>query len=349
VRDLHGDLRLQHVYLLAAHADLTPQRALPRGEGEAEVAIVDCIEFNDRFHYEDVASEVAFLTMELDEAGRADLSRAFVDGYVAASGDTTLRELLPFYLCYRACVRGKVLSFQLDQTEVPEAQREAARQQASALFELAARYAGGPAEPTLVMIGGRMGTGKSTLAAALRHELGWELLSSDTTRKRLAGVAEGALYPEAFGAGLYSAEWNARTYEDLREEAARALAEGRSVIVDAAFGRRADRASVAAMGGKLGARVVFCECQCPREEALQRLDRRWRRRMEDARAALTERVEASDGRPAIAEAQAAAWQPFERGAEATTQYGGLVTTRPLYETLSQALDLLTPARLACFL
>ncbi|MGH2487087.1 MAG: hypothetical protein ACRDHE_13845, partial [Ktedonobacterales bacterium] len=50
VRDLHGDLRLQHVY------------TLPRDHGESELAIVDCIEFNDRFHFEDVASEVAFLT-----------------------------------------------------------------------------------------------------------------------------------------------------------------------------------------------------------------------------------------------------------------------------------------------
>jgi hypothetical protein len=309
---------------------------------------VDCIEFNDRFHYEDVASEVAFLTMELDEAGRADLARAFVDGYVTASGDTTLRELLPVYLCYRACVRGKVLSFQLDQTEVPATQREAARKQASALFELAARYAGGPAEPTLVMIGGQMGTGKTTLAVALRHELGCELLSSDATRKRLAGVAEDALYPEAFGAGLYSAEWNARTYEALREEAARALAEGRSVIVDAAFGRRADRMALFKAGNDLGARVIYVECGCPPEEALRRLESRWRERVDGVGVTSGERTEASDGRPAIAAAQAAAWEPFESVAEATTHYAAL-TTRPLRETLAQALDLLDPARLACFL
>ncbi|HKV84912.1 MAG TPA: AAA family ATPase [Ktedonobacterales bacterium] len=403
VRDLHGDLRLQHVYTLRA-MDLTPRPPLPRGEGEpepwqsgasgvvkvpspvgegwrdsagvrsspvgegwrdsagvrpspleegepAEIAIVDCIEFNDRFHFEDVASEVAFLTMELDEAGRADLSRAFVDGYVAASGDTEVRELLPFYLCYRACVRGKVLSFQLDQTEVPATQREAARQQASALFELAARYASGPAEPTLLLIGGRMGTGKTTLGAALRHELGWELLSSDATRKRLAGVAEDALYPEAFGAGLYSAEWNARTYAGLRDEAARALAEGRSVIVDAAFGRRADRMALVTLGNDMGARVIYCECRCPREEALRRLEARWRERVDGAGAATAdaERVEASDGRPAIAEAQTAAWEPFDDAVESAIQYAALTTTEPLSVTVAHALDALAVARAACFL
>lgn len=87
IRDCHGDLRLQHVYLL---------------DGEHKLAIIDGIEFNERFRYSDVASEVAFLTMELEAAGRFDLSRAFVDSYIAATRDDTLREVLPFYTCYRA-------------------------------------------------------------------------------------------------------------------------------------------------------------------------------------------------------------------------------------------------------
>ncbi|HEV2462112.1 MAG TPA: phosphotransferase, partial [Ktedonobacterales bacterium] len=55
IRDCHGDLRLQHIYALGPAAD----------PGE-KLAIIDCIEFNDRFRYGDVASEVAFLTMELE-------------------------------------------------------------------------------------------------------------------------------------------------------------------------------------------------------------------------------------------------------------------------------------------
>ena len=336
VRDGHGDLRLQHVYVT------------PGEQGAPRLAIVDCIEFNDRFHYEDVASEVAFLTMELDEASRADLSRAFVNGYVAASGDTTLRELLPFYLCYRACVRGKVLAFQLDQPEVPERQREAARQQSFALFELAARYASGQAEPTLALLGGQMGTGKTTLAHALSRELGWMALSSDVTRKRLAGVPMDSLYPEEYGAGLYSAEWTARTYASLRDQAAQALREGRSVIVDASFAHRDDRGLLASAATGTGARVIFMECRCPTEVALLRLERRWQRRARDDAWQADERAEASDGRPAIYAAQAASWEAFDEATESGIQHATLSTAAPITRTIEQSLDALDVARLACF-
>ncbi|HEY7091800.1 MAG TPA: hypothetical protein VH393_01385, partial [Ktedonobacterales bacterium] len=170
VRDCHGDLRLQHIYAFDEPA--TERQRLE---------IIDCIEFNERFRYSDVAAEVAFLTMELDAAGRSDLARVFVDAYVEKSGDAGLRELLSFYSCYRACVRGKVRSFELDEPEVSQAEREAARQQAHALFQLAASYAGGPAGPVVLMVGGLMGSGKSTLAMTLENELGWETISSDVT------------------------------------------------------------------------------------------------------------------------------------------------------------------------
>ncbi len=71
IRDCHGDLRMQHVYILDETDD--PAHRL---------AILDGIEFNERFRYSDVASEVAFLTMELEATGRYDLSRAFVESYM---------------------------------------------------------------------------------------------------------------------------------------------------------------------------------------------------------------------------------------------------------------------------
>jgi uncharacterized protein len=233
IRDCHGDLRLQHVYVLEAPGVPTAHAGT--------IVVLDGIEFNERFRYGDVAGEVAFLTMELDAARRPDLSRAFVESYVVATGDEALRELLPFYACYRACVRGKVCSFLLDEAEVPPGQREAARRQASALFELAESYTEGPTRPALLLVGGLMGTGKSTLARSLQRELGWALFSSDALRKQLARFDPGRPVPEAFGQGIYSREWTSRTYEALLEEAGRALADGRSVLLDATFLRRADR------------------------------------------------------------------------------------------------------------
>ncbi len=119
------------------------------------------------------------------------------------TSDETAQEVLPFYICYRACVRRKVISFQLDEPEVPVTQREAAQQEARSLFDLAAGYACGPTRPTLLMIGGVMGTGKSTLALDLRQELGWPHFSSDVARKRLAHVDPAQPYADAFAEGQY--------------------------------------------------------------------------------------------------------------------------------------------------
>ena len=58
VRDGHGDLRLEHVYL------------------KDGVTIIDCIEFNERFRYADVCADVAFLSMDLTVNGRARSRRA---------------------------------------------------------------------------------------------------------------------------------------------------------------------------------------------------------------------------------------------------------------------------------
>ncbi len=269
IRDCHGDLRLQHVYILDETDD--PAHRL---------AILDGIEFNERFRYSDVAGEVAFLTMELEATGRHDLSCAFIESYVTETGDDALRELLPFYICYRACVRGKVASFQLDESEIPAVQRETAQQEAASLFGLAASYASGPTKPTLVMMGGLMGTGKSTLALALQHALGWALFSSDTVRKCLAHLDPTQPQADAFGQGLYSPERTARTYHALCEEASRALSHGRSVLLDASFIRRADRQAAAYEAAIQGATIVFVECVCPREIVLKRLAHRWKARLE---------------------------------------------------------------------
>jgi len=122
IKDCHGDLHAAHVCL---------------SDG---IYIYDCIEFNDRFRYGDVASEVAFLAMDLDRFQRADLSQAFVNAYIRMSQDKELSQLLNFYKCYRAYVRGKVASFMLDDLHVSEEEKTSALAAASRYFELAESY-----------------------------------------------------------------------------------------------------------------------------------------------------------------------------------------------------------------
>jgi len=122
IRDCHGDLH-------AAHICFTD-----------DICIYDCIEFNDRFRYCDVASEIAFLAMDLDHYGRADLSESFVNAYVEMSQDKEIRELLDYYKCYRAYVRGKVNCFKLDDPHISEEERAEALSAARSYFELAESY-----------------------------------------------------------------------------------------------------------------------------------------------------------------------------------------------------------------
>jgi aminoglycoside phosphotransferase family enzyme/predicted kinase len=336
IRDCHGDLRLQHVYVLD-EPDFPAHR----------LAILDSIEFNERFRYSDVASEVAFLAMELEAANRYDLSRMFVDSYVAETGDEALREVLPFYLCYRACVRGKVFSFQLDEPEVPVLQREAAQEEAASLFALAAGYASGPTRPTLLMVGGVMGTGKSTLACALQHELGWALFSSDTIRKQLAGFDPAQPQADAFGQGMYGPERTARTYQTLLVEASAALASGRSVLLDASFIRRAHRQAAARAATASGAHTIFVECVCPREVALQRLARRWKTRAERSQAISEAASRASDGRPDLYNAQCAVWEIFDADEEPHTAHIVASTASSVVISVEQVLDALHMPHFVC--
>jgi aminoglycoside phosphotransferase family enzyme len=123
VRDCHGDIHSGNIFL----AD--------------RIYIFDAIEFNERFRYSDVASDIAFLAMDLDFKGRTELSGFFVKRYVEYSGDRKLIEILPFYKCYRAYVRGKVASFKLEDPSASSGEKREATREAKAYFQLASAYA----------------------------------------------------------------------------------------------------------------------------------------------------------------------------------------------------------------
>jgi aminoglycoside phosphotransferase family enzyme len=123
IRDCHGDLHAAHICFC-----------------RNGICIYDCIEFNDRFRYCDVASEVAFLAMDLDHYGRKDLSDAFITAYVEKSHDEELRKLLNFYKCYRAYVRGKVACFQYDDPYISAGEKAKILANAKGYFELAESY-----------------------------------------------------------------------------------------------------------------------------------------------------------------------------------------------------------------
>ncbi|MCL2789765.1 MAG: hypothetical protein FWD79_03890 [Desulfobulbus sp.] len=123
IRDCHGDLYSANI-CLADH-----------------VYIYDCIEFNQRFRYCDVASDVAFLAMDLEFHGLDHLAARFIDRFIQATDDQGLRGMLDFYKCYRAYVRGKIGLFTAADAAVDPAVRAASIEQAGRYFRLAQRYA----------------------------------------------------------------------------------------------------------------------------------------------------------------------------------------------------------------
>jgi uncharacterized protein len=264
VLDCHGDLRLDHVHL-------TPEAT----------TIFDCIEFNDRFRFIDIANDLAFLAMDFDFKGRSDLGNLFLRNAARELGDAGMLKVANFYKCYRAFVRGKVESIQGTEKETTnswEHQKQAAR-----YFRLALGYAIAGAEPFILVVMGRVGTGKSTIAKRLASELDWPVFSSDETRKTLTGVPLTQRTPSELRAETYSARMTQKTYKKLLESGLAAIgccSRGRrprlpqphnGVILDATFSTRALRKFLREECNKANVSIQFVELEVDPDEIKNRL------------------------------------------------------------------------------
>ncbi|MGH7765964.1 MAG: AAA family ATPase [Candidatus Binatia bacterium] len=256
IKDGHGDLRAEHICMTE------------------DLPIFDCIEFNESFRTCDVASEIGFLAMDLDFLNAGDLSRYLAAEYARAVGDDALATLLSLYQCYRAYVRGKVESLKSQEREVPETERERVSTAARRYFFLADRYARGVPRAALLIVYGLAGSGKSTVARMLGDLTGFEILSSDVVRKRLARIQPTERAGKGYREGIYSASFTQRTYETLLKEAEKRLNDGRGLIVDATFNNAEHRRLFLHSAAGMGIRVAFIECRAGEEEIFRRLQKR---------------------------------------------------------------------------
>lgn len=278
-RDGHGDLHLDHLYLL-------PDRPPPH-----DLIAIDCVEFDQRFRAADPVADAAFLVMDLAFRGRRDLARAFAEAYFRATGDDEGRQLLPFYAAYRAVVRGKVEGLTLREPEVPEAVREANRALARGHWLLALGKLEPPSRrPVLVLVAGLPGTGKSTLARSLSAG-GFAVLRSDVVRRELFPHAAAA----EPGEGVYAPANVARVYAECLRRAEAVLAGGGRLIVDANFRDKSTRQPFADLANRLGVPRLLVVCVADADQVRQRL------------AART--GDASDAGWRVYEWAAARWQP----------------------------------------
>jgi aminoglycoside phosphotransferase family enzyme/predicted kinase len=253
IRDGHGDLRAEHVCLTD------------------DLDVFDCVEFSERLRSADVASEIAFLAMDLDFLGEPVLADGFAGSYAHLAGDAALLSMQRFYRCHRALVRGKVECLRSSEPEVAEDDRASAREASRRYFRLAARYGRGPISPELVVVCGLSGTGKSTVARMVGEITGFAAVRSDAVRKDLAGVPRFA-HPEGAAAeSLYDAETTRATYEELRRRARSTLRAGYGVVLDATFRDPDECRRVVELAGDENVPVSFLECRASSPEVLRRL------------------------------------------------------------------------------
>jgi aminoglycoside phosphotransferase family enzyme/predicted kinase len=233
VVDGHGDLHTRNICL------------------SEPPAIYDCIEFEPAFRCGDVATENAFLAMDLRYRGAPELAAAYVAAYVDASGDHEQPTLLPALIAYRAMVRTKVAALAAIEPELPAADRDGARASAHRHLLLAAAATVEIDRPRWLITCGPPASGKSSLCAALATVADWPHLATDVVRKQLAGLPPTTTArPEH-----YTPEFSERTYAELLARAAAAVRDGAPVVlVDGNFPDPERRAAAAAAAHAAGAR-----------------------------------------------------------------------------------------------
>src|SRR5205807_2690214 len=136
------------------------------------------------------------------------------------------------------------------------------------------QYAICGSEPMVLIVLGRIGSGKSTLAKSLGRELGWEVFSSDHTRKEIDGVP---LYKRGGPAArrrLYSKAMTRKTYDMLLRKTVNRVKERRCLILDATFSRRHDRDRLRKRLDGAGVAYCFVEARVPDEILKKRLEGR---------------------------------------------------------------------------
>lgn len=240
IKDGHGDLLAADIYCL-------PDK--PR--------VLDCLDFDDQMRYLDVLDDVAFLAMDLEHLGRADLARSFVAWYLKFSGTPTVSSLEHHYIAYRATVRAAVSALGESQG-LAESAANAYDFGQQALRHLSA------AVVRMLVVGGPPGSGKTTLARSLADELGWTHIESDAVRATRSPS----------GPDRYSPQEKTKIYSEMLDQARRCLSFGQSVILDATWGQASHRAAATEIAAQTATDLLTMRCQLPASIAVQRVGHR---------------------------------------------------------------------------
>ncbi|MGA1845713.1 AAA family ATPase [Deferribacter abyssi] len=222
VKDGHGDLRIDHVFF----------------DGEKKIGLLDCIEFNRRFRFNDVVSEIAFLSMELDTKGYYEISDNILEGFFSIFDDDDSRRLINFYRCYRAYVRAKVTCFLLEEKGKEWDAYNVIKQDLDKLLDASVTYALNMEKIKNCVFYGVMGSGKTKNSKFFVKKYPFRHLNTDVERKLLFGYNPEEPVRVDFNKGLYSYESSIKTYKHIAKKVSRLNRVGRAIVIDGSFSKK---------------------------------------------------------------------------------------------------------------
>lgn len=249
----HGDLHLGNIALI-----------------KAKPVIFDAVEFDPVVASGDVLYDLAFLLMDLIAQGQDAAANAALNRYLEYSRTENYSALglLPLFLSIRSSIRAIVAIARFEDSGKAEDAKIAKRQ-----FDLAVRFAN-PGEAVLIAVGGLSGTGKSHLARRLAPLVlpfpGAVVLRSDVKRKVLRGVSLTTRLPPS----AYTKEFNKEVYQSILADASAALEAGHSVILDAVFATRQERAAVDAIAANMRKRFFGIYLEADLATRIHRIETR---------------------------------------------------------------------------
>jgi aminoglycoside phosphotransferase family enzyme/predicted kinase len=252
VRNCHGDLHLKNII-----------------QWKGRLVPFDGIEFNEQLQFIDVLSEIAFPAIDFIARKRPDFGWRLLNAYLEDSGDYRGAGPLRFFLVYRAMVRAKVTWLNPSNHQQPCQEETGDADKLNGPWDKyiqAAITVAFDLQPSISIMHGFSGSGKSTIAMNLIEANGGLRIRSDAERRRLQAETSASM--------KYSDAAKDQVYAELVDLAGVIATGGFPVVVDATFLKKRHRDMFCSLAAGLNVPFQIVDCDAPFERLRQRIANR---------------------------------------------------------------------------
>jgi hypothetical protein len=223
----------------------------------------------------DVCAAVAGPSLGLASRGHSELAERLLAAYADESDDYALYRVVDFHERDGACARALGAARRTRDPHAPISQRERDHADVRRYLQLARATARRPLlPPAVVVVGGLVASGKSTLARAVASRLAAPRVVGDHVREFVEGAAPGRPADVAQRLEGFAPEVEDSAYRALFESAAAVLDSGRPVVLDGGFPTAVRRRAARALAKRCGVPFRFVECRVAADVVHRRLAER---------------------------------------------------------------------------